>query len=348
MKLSIITTVYKAENDLPRLLDSMMAQKAPELEFFLIDNGSPDRCGEICREYAAKDPRFTIYTLEENIGYIRARNLGIEVCDGDYIGFCDSDDYLEPGGYDRAVERIRETDCDFYAAAYKTVGTDGARVDLLPFAPGLYDTETTREQLLPQLFGDLDGRPMLQGFMWKHIIRRSIITGNGIRFYEPLKPYEDQLFNIDVMKRSRRVYIDDTVLYNYIVNEQSITAKMAENFDAEAEWQRIRGLYEQKLRRCENETEHTALSNLAVRYTYVLALNMVKCQRLSRKESDRLLRKFDSVGTIRTFCRDAKVSGKLMFFVRFCLLHGQHGLLLWTIENAMKLRQRRNVHGGSK
>ena len=50
MKLSIITTAYKAEQDLPRLLDSMMAQKAPELEFFLIDNGSPDRCGEICRE----------------------------------------------------------------------------------------------------------------------------------------------------------------------------------------------------------------------------------------------------------------------------------------------------------
>ena len=98
MKISIITTVYKAEQDLPRLLDSMMAQKSPGLEFFLIDNGSPDRCGEICREYAKKDPRFTVYTLKENIGYIRARNLGIKVCDGDYVGFCDSDDYLEPGG----------------------------------------------------------------------------------------------------------------------------------------------------------------------------------------------------------------------------------------------------------
>ena len=102
MKISIITTVYKAEQDLPRLLDSMMAQKAPELEFFLIDNGSPDRCGEICREYAEKDPRFTVYTLEENIGYIRARNLGLEVCDGDYVGFCDSDDFL--GGCGRGCD----------------------------------------------------------------------------------------------------------------------------------------------------------------------------------------------------------------------------------------------------
>ena len=57
MKVSIITTIYKAEKDLPRLLDSMMALKSPELEFFLIDNGSPDRCGEICAEYASRDSR---------------------------------------------------------------------------------------------------------------------------------------------------------------------------------------------------------------------------------------------------------------------------------------------------
>ena len=74
MKLSIITTIYKAEKDLPRLLDSMMQQKSPELEFFLIDNGSPDRCGEIAAEYAMRDSRFTLYTIKDNIGYIRARN----------------------------------------------------------------------------------------------------------------------------------------------------------------------------------------------------------------------------------------------------------------------------------
>lgn len=338
MKLSIITTVYKAENDLPRLLESMMAQKSPELEFFLIDNGSPDRCGEICREYAAKDPRFTVYTLEENIGYIRARNLGIEICTGDYIGFCDSDDYLEPGGYDRAIERIKETDCDFYAAAYNTVGKE-VRRDLLPFTPGLYEGDGIRDALLPQLFGHLPGRPMLQGFMWKHILRRSIVMGSGIRFYEPLKPYEDQLFNIDVMKHSRRVYIDDSILYNYIVNEQSITAKMAADFDAEAEWQRVKGLYEQKLRRCENKTEHTALSNLSLWYAYVIALNMAKCVKLSHQESVRLFREFDADGTIHTVCSDAEVRGKLLIFVRWCLLHGRYGLLLTTISVVLKLRR---------
>ena len=340
MRLSIITTVYKAENDLPRLLDSMMAQKSPELEFFLIDNGSPDRCGEICREYAAKDPRFTVYTLEENIGYIRARNLGIEVCDGDYIGFCDSDDYLEPGGYDRAVEKIKETDCDFYATAFKTVAADWERVDLLPFSTGLYEDEAVREKLLPQLFGHLNSKPMLQGFMWKHVLRRNIVTANSIRFYEPLKPYEDQLFNIDVMKRSRRVYIDDTVIYNYIVNEQSITAKMVENLNAEEEWLRIRSLYEQKLRRSENTAEHTALCNQALWYTFILVLNMIKCRHLSRRESLRLLRKFAGDGTLHDFCRDANFKSRDQRFMKHCLLLGQYRLMLLAMEAFLKLRQR--------
>ena len=339
MKLSIITTVYKAEKDLPRLLESMMAQKSPELEFFLIDNGSPDRCGEICREYAARDPRFTVYTLEENIGYIRARNLGIEVCDGDYIGFCDSDDYLEPGGYDRAVERIKETDCDFYAAAFRTIASDASPVELPPVPVGLYENEAVREKLLPQLFGHLDGKPMLQGFMWKHLLRRSIVTANSIRFYEPLKPYEDQLFNIDAMKHCRRVYIDDTVIYNYIVNDQSITAKLAENLNAEEEWLRIKSLYEQKHRRSENTAEHTALCNQALWYTFILVLNMIKCRRLSRRESARLLREFAGDGILHDFCRAANFKSWDQRFMKHCLLLGQYRLLLLTLEAFLKLRQ---------
>ena len=237
------------------------------------------------------------------------------------------------------MEKIKETDCDFYATAFKTVAADWARVDLLPFAPGLYEGEGIRETLLPQLFGHLNSRPMLQGFMWKHILRRGIVMANGIRFHEPLKPYEDQLFNIDVMKRSRRVCIDDSVIYNYIVNPQSITAKLVEHFDAEAEWQRIKGLYEQKLRRCENAQQHTALCNQAVWYLYIMALNMVKCKALSHGESLRLLRRFAEGDTIREICRDARVCGKLQNFVRLCLYRGWHGLLLRTIGAALKLRR---------
>lgn len=339
MKISIITTVYKAEQDLPRLLDSMMAQKSPELEFFLIDNGSPDRCGEICREYAKKDPRFTVYTLEENIGYIRARNVGIEACDGDYVGFCDSDDYLEPGGYDRAVQVIKDTDCDFYATAYRTVGAT-ARTNNLPFSTGLYTGAQLTDTLLPQIFGPLPGRGMLHGFMWKHVIRRSIVINHNIRFFEPLKPYEDQLFNIDVVRHSNRAYIDDQVIYNYIVNAQSITAQLTKNFDAEGEWNRIKGLFQQKCSRSCGDIQYTALCNQALTSLYAMILNMVKCTALPRTDAVRLLRKFAGEDTVDAVCSHASAKqSRTLGFVRWCLSHKCYGMLLNVISVSLKIRQ---------
>ena len=181
---------------------------------------------------------------------------------------------------------------------------------------------------------------MLHGFMWKHIIRRSIVTGNAIRFYEPLKPYEDQLFNIDVLKRSRRVFIDDQIIYNYIVNAQSITAKLTANFDAEGEWARVKGLYEQKLRRSENALQHTALCSQGLMSLYAMVLNMAKTNAISAGEGIAILREFGDDGTLAAICRDADASGSaMMTFVRWCLMNGHYRLLLTTITLGLKLRR---------
>ena len=280
MKVSIITTIYQAEKDLPRLLDSMMAQKSAELEFFLIDNGSPDRCGEICQEYAKKDPRFKIYALKDNIGYIRARNLGIKLVDGDYIGFCDSDDFLEPNGYDRAVEKIKKVDCDFYLTSYRTITNEKSELHLMPFKTGLYSESRIQDMISPQVFGFLPGRGFLHGFAWKQIIRRSIIMENGFSFMEVLKPYEDQLFNADIIGKCDKVYVDDTVIYDYVINQESITAQLYANFDPEAERDRILLLYSEKDKRTRNKLEQTANCNQCFHAIYSSILTMTKCQEM--------------------------------------------------------------------
>lgn len=333
MKISIITTVYKAEKDLPRLLDSMMAQKSPELEFFLIDNGSPDRCGEICREYAAKDSRFAVFTLKENIGYIRARNLGIQECSGDYIGFCDSDDYLEPGGYDRAVERIKQTVCDLYATAWRTI-SDTDTENLLPFPVGVY----TGEDILPQAFGPIAGKGMLHGFAWKHIYRRSIVLNKEITFMEPLKPYEDQIFNIDMLRHSECVCIDDSIIYNYIVNPASITAQMTAQFDAEAEWWRISALYEQKCQRVLMPVHKEALCNQTLQSVYTMAVNMVKSSNYTMPQAVKAFCKWQHSGLIADVAKNAseKQSTRLQF-VKWCLKHRQYRLMLSVMTAAKKI-----------
>lgn len=335
MKISIITTVYKAEKDLPRLLESMMAQRNPELEFFLIDNGSPDRCGEICREYATRDPRFVVYTLNENIGYIRARNIGIQACNGDYIGFCDSDDYLEPGGYDRAAERIKQTQCDFYAAAWCTVSSSKTE-NRLPVPAGVYE----KDAILPLTFGPVGERNMFHGFVWKNIYRRQMILDAGITFLETLKPYEDQIFNIDVMQKCACICIDDGVLYNYVVNEQSITAQMYQQYDAPAEWLRMTALYQQKNARAQAPLHTEALCNQMLLSLYSLICAMAKNKQCTVSSFKHFFDQRAETALIQEVLDGSSRNQSIRLrFVRWSLKHSCYRLLYIVTTTILKLRE---------
>ena len=276
MRISIVTTIYKAEKDLPRLLDSMMSLKSQDLEFFLIDNGSPDRCGEICKEYARKDDRFFVRTLEENIGYIRARMLGIRECHGDYVGFCDSDDYLEPDGYDHALQMISQQKCDLYITSHLVHFETGEYVINPPYEKGLYQSESIYQIILPQAFGFLKGRDRLHGFMWKQIYKKDIILNNGITLMEELKPWEDQVFNIDMIKCCQSVFVDDKVIYNYFANSGSITASLIKNFEADSFWIKTRSLYQEKNKRTTTFIERRAAANAALFNIDCLVVSLCK------------------------------------------------------------------------
>ena len=339
MKISIITTVYQAEKDLPRLLDSMMAQKSPELEFFLIDNGSPDRCGEICRKYAKRDSRFRVFTLKENIGYIRARNLGIQEVDGDYIGFCDSDDYLEPGGYNRAIEKIKQTECDLYITAYNTVTNGNAVVCKVPYPTGLYVDRQTVTDILPQTFGSLPERPVLHGFAWKQIFRRSVFIENHLAYMPELQPYEDQILNIDFVKNSKRILIDDNILYNYIVNPESITAKLMAQFCPEEEWNRLVFFYNEKSKRATEQIHHEALANqmLSFLYAFVLTISKMRIPSLTAAKS---IRETILPSVAKEMIDKASPANGIQDdFFRWSLRGEHYGLLILAMRLMRKIRR---------
>ena len=94
-KISVIVPVYKVEAYLHQCLDSIVNQTYRNLEIILVDDGSPDSCGVICEEYAAKDDRIVVIH-QENAGLSAARNTGLDIVSGDYIAFVDSDDWIEP------------------------------------------------------------------------------------------------------------------------------------------------------------------------------------------------------------------------------------------------------------
>ena len=94
-KVSVIVPVYKAEKYLHRCVDSILSQTFTDWELLLIDDGSPDRSGEICDEYAKKDTRIRVFH-KENGGVSSARNMGLDIAKGKWIVFVDSDDWCEP------------------------------------------------------------------------------------------------------------------------------------------------------------------------------------------------------------------------------------------------------------
>ena len=93
--ISVIVPIYRVEQYLPRCVDSILCQDWKNFELILVDDGSPDRCGQICDDYAAKDSRIRVIH-KKNGGLSDARNAGIDVARGDYISFVDSDDYVKP------------------------------------------------------------------------------------------------------------------------------------------------------------------------------------------------------------------------------------------------------------
>ena len=112
-KVSVIVPVYNVEVFLRRCVDSILQQTYPNLEVVLIDDGSSDKSGMICDEYAAKDMRIRV-VHQENAGVSAARNMGIEASSGEYITFCDSDDALAPGFIDAAMNDCLQFSLDLW------------------------------------------------------------------------------------------------------------------------------------------------------------------------------------------------------------------------------------------
>ena len=108
---SVIVPVYNVENYLRQCIESLLKQTYSNLEIILIDDGSTDKCGEICDEYAIADERIRVFHTE-NRGISAARNAGLDAAKGDYIGFVDSDDWIEPEMYELLLNAAKQKNAD--------------------------------------------------------------------------------------------------------------------------------------------------------------------------------------------------------------------------------------------
>lgn len=210
--ISIICPIYNAEAELPRCVDSVLAQTHRNIELVLVNDGSTDRSGEICDEYAAKDNRVRAIH-KENGGASAARNAGLDAAHGDYIGFVDSDDWINSDMYERLLRAIAESGAQVAVCGYTEVSTGNLLRRVMPIDQ--LTAESADMLILPgreMLCAMLEGRA--HWLLWNMLYRASILK--GVRFDPKQLRANDLYYSYFAFKCVERAVLIPDGLYNYI------------------------------------------------------------------------------------------------------------------------------------
>jgi glycosyltransferase involved in cell wall biosynthesis len=224
-KISIIVPVYNVEAFLPDCINSILNQKVKELEVILINDGSVDGSGTICNEFASVDKRVKVIHTK-NQGASAARNSGIQLAKGEYIGFVDSDDTICEYMYEKMYQRAIQEDSDIVACGYMEIdNSTGLRQQWIT---PLNNQLLIEGQNIRKTFEESLIKNKILGYasLCNKLYKRSFIVNNQLKIKEDIKIAEDLCFNIEVLARAKRICAINEPLYKYRrINSESIMNK---------------------------------------------------------------------------------------------------------------------------
>lgn len=232
IRISLIVPVYNGEKTIARCIDSILGQSMANLELIVIDDGSTDGTGDICRSY---DDARLVYRRKENGGVSTARNLGISMARGQYVGFVDADDYITPEMCEKMYLAGVESNADICVCDYEIIFSETKKetyTDLL--RGGLFDKQQIQQEVLSKFLGHVDANGNIAKFDWaiiRRFFRKDFLTQNGLLFDETLSNSEDCLFAyLATNWADSMVYLKDQCLYINIRNAQSMTRRYLEDY----------------------------------------------------------------------------------------------------------------------
>ena len=214
LKISVIVPVYNAEKYLQRCIDSILTQTFIDFELLLIDDGSKDKSGEICDEYANRDNRVKVFH-KENGGASSARNLGLDYANGKYVVFVDSDDYISASYLDCFYQiLLKYNDVDLIIQSPIYTSTNGA-LKSREIPSKVYDGVNILSDFVTD--GNLD-------FTEPHskLFRLNLIQENNIRFNEKVIVGEDGIFIACFLRYCKMIISSEDVGYHYVKSDMSI------------------------------------------------------------------------------------------------------------------------------
>lgn len=207
--ISIIVPVFNAEKYLRRCVDSILAQTYRDIELLLIDDGSTDGSPSICDEYAARDLRVKV-CHKENAGVSAARNQGIRLASGEWIGFADADDWLNPEMYASMISSAQKTGADMLYCDFTAVNKDGE-------VPVKQPANTDDNVALAKAY-------IMGGWtvVWDTLVKRLLITDHDLYFDENIRYGEDFTFLMKAFLTAYKIeHVEKPLYYYNRTNENS-------------------------------------------------------------------------------------------------------------------------------
>ena len=219
-RVSIVVPMYNVEHYLEKCVDRILTQMLKGIEIILVDDGSPDRSGKIAEDYARKDSRVRVIH-QKNAGLGPARNTGITNASGEYIGFVDSDDWVDSAMFKRLYDTAVRCDADIVVGGHRDMVNGAVRASKVhPLAGQIFKGHNQIMPVRNRLFGHLPEDTEVEAFpmrVWTAIYRNDFLQKNGLRFEAILS--EDTIFNLSAYRCADVIAFTGDTDYCYRMDE---------------------------------------------------------------------------------------------------------------------------------
>lgn len=227
MKLvTVIVPVYNVEKYIEECIDSLICQTYKNIEIILVDDGSIDRSGKICDQYAEADCRIkVIHKKNEGLGF--ARNSGLDVAEGQYVTFVDSDDKVEKNLIELLMDGVNAYGCDTCIGGFKRIAKDGQVVFEEHYEEKIYEEDNVYNELFTRMLGSAPNKhDAIRMSVWNVMYSMDIVKNKSIRFPSERKYIsEDIIWDSDYYKYARKVKVIGSSAYMYRITPESLTQK---------------------------------------------------------------------------------------------------------------------------
>lgn len=336
--ISVIIPIYNVELYLEKCIDSIINQTYKHIEIILVNDGSPDNCGEICEKYKELDSRIKV-VHKKNGGLSDARNAGLEVATGKYVVFIDSDDYVEKDLIEESYKVIDENNLDLVSFDYRKVDENGEIIEesILGLEDNIYDLNELglNEYIIKKIYTYEHGVEA-----WHKMYKMSIIKDNNLKFtYNDLIFAEDLLFNLSYLVNVKKCATISQTYYNYLIRETSIMGKPKKDL-----FIRYRNLF-QTLEKYWKRFDDNVVKVIPLGY-FIWLIGTIKIKLNEVDDISLIVEEFKEISGTKYFKEIRNkilISNTILEYIKLCPNKKKHGILMYIMALLCLLGQEKTV-----